>query len=72
LMAGPMFLLYWVGIFGAKVFGKKTAADAKSDQPSVPTAAMAGSGVGGTVAGVAMPNSSRGEDYVGVPGGRPR
>ena len=70
LMAGPMFLLYWVGIFGAKVFGKKTAAE--SDQPSVPTAAMTGSGVGGNAVGVAMPNASTGEDYVGVPGGRPR
>ena len=70
LMAGPMFLLYWVGIFGAKVFGKKTAAE--SDQPSVPTTAMAGAGGGGSAAGVAMPNSSTGEDYVGVPGGRPR
>jgi len=67
-MAGPMFLLYWVGIFGAKVFGKKPAAE--SDQPPVPT--MAGAGVGGSVAGMAMPNSSTGEDYVGVPGGRPR
>ena len=72
LMAGPMFLLYWVGIFGAKVFGKKPTADTESDQPSVPTVAMAGSGVGGRAAGVAVPNSSTGEDYVGVPGSRQR
>lgn len=72
LMAGPMFLLYWVGIFGAKVFGKKPTADTESEQPSVPTVAMAGAGVGGSAAGVAVPNSSTGEDYVGVPGGRQR
>ena len=67
LMAGPMFLLYWVGIFGAKVFGKKTSAE--SQPAGVPTVAMAGVGAGGTVSGMSMPKSS-GDDYVGVPGGR--
>ena len=70
LMAGPMFLLYWVGIFGAKVFGKKTSGE--ESQTGVPTVAMAGAGGGGSAAGAAMPNSSSGADYVGVPGGRPR
>lgn len=72
LMAGPMFLLYWVGIFGAKVFGKKPTTDTESNQPLVPTVAMAGAGVGRGAAGVGGPNSSTGEDYVGVPGGRQR
>jgi sec-independent protein translocase protein TatC len=67
LMAGPMFLLYWVGIFGAKVFGKK--APAESQQAGVPTVAMAGVGAGGTASGMSMPKSSD-DDYVGVPGGR--
>jgi sec-independent protein translocase protein TatC len=67
LMAGPMFLLYWVGIFGAKVFGKK--APAESQQAGVSTVAMAGVGAGGTASGMSMPKSSD-DDYVGVPGGR--
>jgi sec-independent protein translocase protein TatC len=67
LMAGPMFLLYWVGIFGAKLFGKKTSAE--GHQSGVPTVAMAGVGAGGTTAGMSMPKSS-GDDYVSVPGGR--
>ncbi len=66
LMAGPMFLLYWVGIFGAKVFGKK--ASAETGQPGVPAVAMATAG--GSAAGMSMPKSS-GDEYVGVPGGRP-
>jgi sec-independent protein translocase protein TatC len=65
LMAGPMFLLYWVGIFGAKLFGKKTASD--TSQSGVPTVAMAGAG--GSASGVSMGKSSD-DEYVGVPGGR--
>jgi sec-independent protein translocase protein TatC len=65
LMAGPMFLLYWVGIFGAKLFGKKTASD--TSQSSVPTVAMAGAG--GSASGGSMGKSSD-DEYVGVPGGR--
>lgn len=67
LMAGPMFLLYWVGIFGAKVFGKKTAT--QTDQAGVPAVAMATAGAGGSAAGMSMPKSSS-DEYVGVPGGR--
>jgi sec-independent protein translocase protein TatC len=67
LMAIPMFLLYWVGIFGAKFFGKKKPAE--GDQAGVSAVAMAGAGAGAT--GVLVPKSS-GDDYVGVPGGRRR
>lgn len=67
LMAGPMFLLYWVGIFGAKCFGKK--APVETQHTGVPTVALAGAGAGGTASGMSMPKSSGG-DYVGVPGGR--
>jgi len=67
LMAGPMFLLYWVGIFGAKVFGKKTASD--TSPSGVPTVAMAGAGAGGSPSRMAMGKSSD-DEYVGVPGGR--
>jgi len=67
LMAGPMFLLYWVGIFGAKCFGKKKPVE--SGQAGVSPVAMAVVGAG--AAGVSAPKSS-GEDYVGVPGGRGR
>jgi sec-independent protein translocase protein TatC len=68
LMAIPMFLLYWVGVFGAKFFGKnKPVAD---NQAGVPAVAMATAGVGTTSSG-AMSKSSEG-DYVGVPKGRPR
>jgi sec-independent protein translocase protein TatC len=65
LMAGPMFLLYWVGIFGAKVFGKKPVAEGGG--AGVPAVAMAAAGVGT----MAMPKSSESE-YLGVPpsGGR--
>jgi sec-independent protein translocase protein TatC len=66
-MAGPMFLLYWVGIFGAKFFGKKSSTD--SHQSGVPTVAMAGVGAGGAASSMSMPKSS-GDDYVSVPGGR--
>jgi sec-independent protein translocase protein TatC len=67
LMAGPMFLLYWVGIFGAKFFGKKTPTE---NTPSgVPTVAMAVAGVRGRASGMSVPKSSN-DDYVGVPGGR--
>jgi sec-independent protein translocase protein TatC len=63
LMAGPMFLLYWVGIFGAKYFGKtKPIADG---QAGVPAVAMATAGAG-TGSPSAMSKSSGG-DYVGVP-----
>lgn len=65
LMAFPMFLLYWVGIFGAKFFGKKKPVEA-GQAGSLPVA-IAGAGV----AGVSAPKSS-GDDYVGVPGGRGR
>jgi sec-independent protein translocase protein TatC len=68
LMAGPLFLLYWVGIFGAKVFGKKTSAE--TNQPEVPAVAMAAAGAGGSAAGMSMPKSSSGDEYVGVSGGR--
>jgi sec-independent protein translocase protein TatC len=68
LMAGPMFLLYWVGIFGAKYFGKsKPVADS---QAGVPAVAMAAAGVGAASSG-AMPKPSDG-DYVGVPTDRRR
>jgi sec-independent protein translocase protein TatC len=66
-MAGPMFLLYWVGIFGAKCFGKKKPVE--SGQAGVSPVAMAVAGAG--AAGMSAPKSS-GEDYVGVPGGRGR
>ena len=62
LMAGPMFLLYWVGIFGAKYFGKTKPADS---QAGVPAVAMAAAGAG-TASPSAMSKSSGG-DYVGVP-----
>jgi sec-independent protein translocase protein TatC len=67
LMAGPMFLLYWVGIFGAKIFGKKTSAE--EGQAGVQTVAMAAAGAASGSRGMSMPKSS-GDDYVGVPGGR--
>src|SRR5690349_2831469 len=67
LMAGPMFLLYWVGIFGAKCFGKKTSAE--SHESGVPAVAMAGAGAGRGASGMSMAKSS-GDDYVSVPGGR--
>jgi sec-independent protein translocase protein TatC len=65
LMAVPMFLLYWVGIFGAKFFGKKPSA--QRETAGVPAVAV---GVAGTGT-MAMPKSSDGE-YLGVPssGGR--
>ena len=68
LMAGPLFLLYWVGIFGAKYFGKtKSTADGQAGVPSV---AMAAAGAGSTPSG-AMSKSSESE-YVGVPTDRRR
>ncbi|MCP9448751.1 MAG: twin-arginine translocase subunit TatC, partial [Nitrospira sp.] len=60
LMAGPMFLLYWVGILGAKFFGKQPAAEAAGTGMAP---AAAGAGARGVVA---MPKSS-GSEYVGVP-----
>ena len=65
LMAIPMFLLYWVGIFGAKFFGKKPAAE--NAGAAVPAVAMPPAGGGP----MARPKSSESE-YVGVPtsGGR--
>ncbi|MEK7764164.1 MAG: hypothetical protein AAB433_21540, partial [Nitrospirota bacterium] len=60
---GPMFLLYWVGIFGAKYFGKtKPVAEG---QAGVPAVAMAGAGAG-TTSSNAISKPSAG-DYVGVP-----
>jgi sec-independent protein translocase protein TatC len=67
LMAIPMFLLYWVGIFGAKVFGKKKSAE--SAQAGVSPVAMAVAGAGAGTAGMSASKSS-GDEYVGVPGGR--
>ncbi len=65
LMAGPMFLLYWVGILGAKFFGKQPAAEAAGTGMAPAAAGAGGRGV------VAMPKSSESE-YLGVPssGGR--
>jgi sec-independent protein translocase protein TatC len=65
LMAIPMFLLYWVGIFGAKVFGKKPADE--NAGAAVPAVAVPPAGGGS----MARPKSSE-SDYVGVPtsGGR--
>ncbi len=60
LMAIPMFLLYWVGIFGAKFFGKKQSAE--SQTAGVPVVAVATAGAGSS----AMTKSSDSE-YVGVP-----
>jgi sec-independent protein translocase protein TatC len=69
LMAIPMFLLYWVGIFGAKAFGKKKPAE--GDQAGVTPGAVAVAGAGAGATGVSVSKSS-GDDYVGVPGGRGR
>ncbi|HSQ92000.1 MAG TPA: twin-arginine translocase subunit TatC, partial [Nitrospiraceae bacterium] len=63
----PMFLLYWIGVFSAKFFGKKKPAE---DQAGLPAVAMATAGAGTTASG-AMPKSSEG-DYVGVPTDRRR
>ncbi|MCP9447632.1 MAG: twin-arginine translocase subunit TatC [Nitrospira sp.] len=60
LMAGPMFLLYWVGILGAKFFGKQPEAEAAGTGMASAAARAGGHGV------VAMPKSSESE-YVGVP-----
>jgi len=60
LMAVPMFLLYWVGILGAKFFGKKQSAE--DQQAGVPAVAMAATGAGpSTVA------KSSDSEYLGVP-----
>jgi sec-independent protein translocase protein TatC len=67
LMAGPMFLLYWLGVFSAKFFGKKKPL---ADQVGVPAVAMAAAGAGTTSSG-AMSKPSEG-DYVGVPTDRRR
>ena len=67
LMAGPMFLLYWIGVFSAKFFSKKKPAE---DQSGVPTVAMATAGAG-TTSTAAMSKSSE-SDYVGVPTDRRR
>jgi sec-independent protein translocase protein TatC len=66
-MAGPLFLLYWVGIFGAKYFGKTKPAES---QTGVPAVAMAAAGAGSAPSG-AMSKSSESE-YVGVPTDRRR
>ena len=68
LMAGPMFLLYWIGVFSAKFFGKKKPVG--DEQGGVSAVAMATAGAGTTSAG-AMSKSSEG-DYVGVPTDRRR
>jgi len=68
LMAIPMFLLYWIGVFSAMIFGKKKSG--ADDQAGVPAVAMATAGAGTTSSG-AMSKSSEG-DYVGVPTDRRR
>ena len=60
LMAVPMFLLYWVGILGAKYFGKKPAAEGR--RTGVPVVAMAAA----SAAPSSRTKSSEGE-YLGVP-----
>ena len=42
LMAIPMFLLYWIGVFSAMFFGKKKSG--ADDQAGVPAVAMAAAG----------------------------
>ena len=68
LMAIPMFLLYWLGVFSAKCFGKKKPL--ADDQVAIPAVAMATAGAG-TASSGAMSKSSEG-DYVGVPTDRRR
>jgi sec-independent protein translocase protein TatC len=62
-----MFLLYWIGVFSAKFFGKKKPAD---DQAGLPAVAMATAGVATTSTGT-MSKSSE-SDYVSVPTDRRR
>jgi sec-independent protein translocase protein TatC len=70
LMALPMYILYEVGILSAGMFGKKPAEAAAGSL--VPAVAGVGAGTGGSgTAGMAGQKSS-GDDYVGVPSGRPR
>ncbi|GKS65876.1 Sec-independent protein translocase protein TatC [Nitrospira sp.] len=69
LMAGPMFLLYWVGIFGAKMFGKTPTSE--TSPSGTPAMAMAGAGAGGNASRSSVGKSSD-DEYVGVPGGRNR
>ena len=64
LMAAPLFLLYWVGIFGAKFFGKKKST--AEGQGGVPAVAMATVGTGGQAADRSSSKPS-GDDYVGLP-----
>jgi len=58
LMAVPMFLLYWVGIFGAKMFGKKPSIEDERANVAVVAAVASGS--------PAMAKSPDNE-YLGVP-----
>ena len=60
LMAIPMFLLYWVGILGAKYFGKKPSAE--GHRTGVQAVAMA-------AAGTRPPTMTQSpeSEYVGVP-----
>lgn len=67
LMAGPMFLLYWIGVFSAKFFAKKKPAE---DQAGLPTVAMAAAGAGTTSASAISKSTE--SDYVGVPTDRRR
>lgn len=67
LMAGPMFLLYWIGVFSAKFFAKKKPA---ADQAGLPTVAMAAAGAGTTSASAISKSTE--SDYVGVPTDRRR
>lgn len=60
LMAGPMFLLYWVGILGAKLFGKQPSAEPVEAGPAPTDKKAATMGV----VTVAKPSES---EYVRVP-----
>ncbi|MCP9465059.1 MAG: twin-arginine translocase subunit TatC [Nitrospira sp.] len=60
LMAGPMFLLYWVGILGAKLFGKQPSTESVEAGPAPAEKKAAVMGV------VTVAKSSESE-YVRVP-----
>src|SRR5262245_59716957 len=68
LMAGPLFLLYWIGVFSAKFFAKKKPV---GEEPAgVPAVAMVTAGGGTTSTGTISKSSE--SDYVGVPTDRRR
>ncbi|MFN3681020.1 MAG: twin-arginine translocase subunit TatC, partial [Nitrospira sp.] len=60
LMAGPMFLLYWVGILGAKLFGKQPSTESVA-------AGSAPAGKHAAVMGVVTVAKSSESEYVRVP-----